>query len=118
MESIEAEEEEEEPYSSSSKKGMYPEESTSPPRQKRPRNVNSYQSINWLRSSKLLQNVGKKYATPEDCLQFSVDDYIIIGMDPGERNTMTATRLDPRRSSDRTTVTIRRSFLYHVLTTP
>ncbi|KAG0196385.1 hypothetical protein BGX28_010218, partial [Mortierella sp. GBA30] len=43
MESIEAEEEEEEPYSSSSKKRTYPEGSTSPPRQKRPRKSNLYE---------------------------------------------------------------------------
>ncbi|KAF9419685.1 hypothetical protein BGZ94_009337 [Podila epigama] len=39
-------------------------------------------------------------------------DTVIIGTDPGGRNTMTATRIDPHKSNERTSVTIRRSFLY------
>ncbi|KAF9941714.1 hypothetical protein BGZ70_006213, partial [Mortierella alpina] len=71
-----------------------------------------HEGINWTRGSRVLVNVAKKFASPEDCAAFPAHDTIIIGMDPGERNTMTATRIDPQRSNERTSVTIRRSFLY------
>ncbi|KAF9921030.1 hypothetical protein BGZ67_000799, partial [Mortierella alpina] len=99
--------------STSSKKRMYSDmsPSSSPPREQA-KEADLYDTINWTRGSRLLVSVAKKFASPEDSAAFPAQSTVIIGMDPGERNTMTATRIDPRRSNERTSVTIRRSFFY------
>ncbi|CAO3570969.1 unnamed protein product [Mortierella alpina] len=70
-----------------------------------------HEGINWTRGSRTPVNAAKKFASPEDCAAFPPQDTVIIAMDPGEPNTMTATRIDHQRSNERTSVTIRRSFL-------
>ncbi|KAF9271428.1 hypothetical protein BGZ68_003654 [Mortierella alpina] len=52
--------------------------------------------INWSRSSKLLRNVEVVYTAPGNSPNPNVTT--VIGIDPGEVNTMTATRIGPRPS--------------------
>lgn len=77
---------------------------------KRPRIAHPHEGINWRRGSKILQNVEVAYEHAENCPR--ADRTIVIGMDPGEVATMTATRLDPARPSNRASVKVKRSFLY------
>ncbi|CAO3565455.1 unnamed protein product [Mortierella alpina] len=50
--------------------------------------------INWLRSSKMLKNVGLLYTNQGNSP--NPDSTTVIGMDPGEVCTMTATRIGPK----------------------
>ncbi|KAG0196104.1 hypothetical protein BGX28_000134 [Mortierella sp. GBA30] len=59
--------------------------------------ITQLDNINWLRSSRLLRNVGVVYTTPNNSP--NPDETIIIGMDPGEVNSMTATRIGPSERS-------------------
>ncbi|KAF9950747.1 hypothetical protein BGZ72_007645, partial [Mortierella alpina] len=66
--------------------------------------------INWQRGSKLLRNIETVFVKPEDCLD--ARDSVVIGIDPGEIKTATATRIGPADGPTRASVHIRRSFLY------
>jgi hypothetical protein len=66
--------------------------------------------INWRQGSKLLTNVEEQFHDASSCP--SPDDTIIIGIDPGEKNAMTAALIDPRNPNRRHVVKIQRSFLY------
>ncbi|KAF9288572.1 hypothetical protein BGZ68_010950 [Mortierella alpina] len=87
-----------------------PLEPTSSAEGKRPRTAHPHEGINWKRASKMLQNVEVAYEHAEVCPP--ADQTVVIGMDPGEVVTMTATRLDPTRPSNRASVKVTRSFLY------
>ncbi|KAI7831508.1 hypothetical protein BC939DRAFT_437260 [Gamsiella multidivaricata] len=66
-------------------------------------------TINWKRSSKILENVEVRFNSPSTC---PPDDTVVIGIDPGEVYTMTATRIDPALPTRRESLRIRRAFLY------
>lgn len=70
--------------------------------------------INWERGSKMLENVQVKFKTRQQCSAFR--HAIVVGMDPGEKNTMTATMIDTRLPVQRKSVTVRRTFLYRPYT--
>ncbi|KAF9938835.1 hypothetical protein BGZ67_010310 [Mortierella alpina] len=57
--------------------------------------------INWLRSSRILQNVGVLYTNPGNSP--NPDLTTVIGIEPGEVNTMTATRIGPMSSATTST---------------
>ncbi|KAI1306688.1 hypothetical protein EDD11_004691, partial [Mortierella claussenii] len=67
-------------------------------------------TINWKRGSDMLKSVEVEFGTPEQCCPFT--HARVVGIDPGEVNTATATLLDPARPHHRQTVTIRRKYLY------
>jgi hypothetical protein len=67
-------------------------------------------NINWKRSSKMLENVEVAFATRQQCPPHNTT--VVIGIDPGEVKTATATRIDPSRPNERHSVTITRKFLY------
>ncbi|KAI7831558.1 hypothetical protein BC939DRAFT_437411, partial [Gamsiella multidivaricata] len=66
-------------------------------------------TINWKRSSKILENVEVRFNSPSTC---PPDDTVVIGIDPDEVYTMTATRIDPALPTKRESLRIRRAFLY------
>ncbi|KAG0361566.1 hypothetical protein BGZ54_009050, partial [Gamsiella multidivaricata] len=66
-------------------------------------------TINWKRSSKILENVEVRFNSPGTC---PPGDTVVIGIDPGEVYTMTATRIDPALPTKRESLRIRRAFLY------
>ncbi|KAF8911813.1 hypothetical protein BGZ58_005830, partial [Dissophora ornata] len=68
-----------------------------------------YQNINWKRGSKMLQNVELQFAERDKCTP--IDKTLVIGLDPGEVNTVTATKIDPKDHS-RHSIKITRKFLY------
>ncbi|KAF9962789.1 hypothetical protein BGZ65_007941 [Modicella reniformis] len=62
----------------------------------------------------MLENVQVRFKTLEQCADFQ--EAIVVGMDPGERNTMTATMINTAMPEIRESVTVRRSFLYRPYT--
>jgi len=67
------------------------------------------QHINWERGSKMLENVELKFSARDKCTP--IDTTLVIGLDPGEVNTITATKIDPKDNS-RHSIKITRKFLY------
>ncbi|KAF9279603.1 hypothetical protein BGZ74_002807, partial [Mortierella antarctica] len=65
--------------------------------------------MNFKQSSKLVPNIEVRFDRPEVCPD--PDDTILLGMDPGEVNAMTITKLDPRFPNQRHVLKVRRSFL-------
>ncbi|KAI1286575.1 hypothetical protein EDD11_000230, partial [Mortierella claussenii] len=59
--------------------------------------------INWKRGSKMLQNLEVTFADPQQSPPF--DSTVVVGVDPGEVNTVTATKIDPARAHERHSVT-------------
>ncbi|KAI7819725.1 hypothetical protein BC939DRAFT_251896 [Gamsiella multidivaricata] len=66
-------------------------------------------AINWKRGSKILENVEVRLNSPGTC---PPGDTVVIGIDPGEVYTMTATRVDPALPTKRESSRIRRAFLH------
>jgi hypothetical protein len=66
--------------------------------------------INWRQGSKTLDNVEMRFS--EASVSASPDDTMIIGIDPGETNAITAALIDPRKPNTRHVVKVKRSFLY------
>ncbi len=77
---------------------------------KRPHPSVSASTINWKRGSKLLTNIETVFVKPEDCPDASAT--IIVGVDPGEIKTASATRVGPVNDTTRVSIDIKRSFLY------
>ncbi|KAI8349515.1 hypothetical protein B0O80DRAFT_501243 [Mortierella sp. GBAus27b] len=67
-------------------------------------------TINWKQGSSLLTNVEVQFDHPDKCP--SPDDTIVIGIDPGVVNAVTAAVIDPHRPNSRQVVKIKKSFLY------
>ncbi|KAF9270909.1 hypothetical protein BGZ68_004635, partial [Mortierella alpina] len=81
---------------------------------KRPHPSVSADAINWKRGSKILTNIETVFVKPEDCPD--VSETIIVGIDPGEIKTASATRIGPVNDTTRASVDINRSFLYRPYT--
>ena len=71
---------------------------------------NPINDINWERGSRLLENVQKVFNTRQACAGYQ--NARVVGIDPGEKNTMTATVIDPLIPVARKSVIVRRKFLY------
>ncbi|KAF9941401.1 hypothetical protein BGZ65_003798 [Modicella reniformis] len=67
------------------------------------------QYINWKRGSDLLPNVEVRFAKKEDCPP--ADKTIVIGCDPGIKNAMTFSKLDPAHPDRRETFKVTSNFL-------
>ncbi|KAF9921112.1 hypothetical protein BGZ67_000750, partial [Mortierella alpina] len=76
---------------------------------KRPYPSVSAGTINWKRGSKILKNIETVFVRPEDCPDAS--ETIIVGIDPGEIKTASATRIGPVNDTTRLAVDISRAFL-------
>ncbi|KAF9280726.1 hypothetical protein BGZ68_007048 [Mortierella alpina] len=81
---------------------------------KRPHPSVSADAINWKRGSKILTNIETAFVKPEDCPDAS--ETIIVGIDPGEIKTASATRIGPVNDTTRVSIDINRSFLYRPYT--
>ncbi|KAG0209263.1 hypothetical protein BGX31_002169, partial [Mortierella sp. GBA43] len=71
--------------------------------------------INWMQRSRDLENVGTVLSKPEDCLEYK--NATLIGIDPGVRYPITATKIDPLDNNKRHNVRISSAFLnrpYHL----
>ncbi|KAI7817406.1 hypothetical protein BC939DRAFT_466047 [Gamsiella multidivaricata] len=66
-------------------------------------------TINWKRSSKILENAEVRFNSPGTCPPGGT---VVIGIDPGEVYAMTATRINPALPTKRESLRIRRAFLY------
>lgn len=72
-------------------------------------------AINWAQRSRDLENVGTVLAKPEDCQEYK--NAARIGIDPGVKYPITATKVDPLNPEKRHTVRISSAFLnrpYHI----
>ncbi|KAF9217482.1 hypothetical protein BGZ59_003810 [Podila verticillata] len=65
--------------------------------------------MNFKQASKLVPNIEVHFDHPEKCPD--PDNAILLGMDPGEVNSLTITKLDPRFPNQRHVLKVRRSFL-------
>ncbi|KAI8354748.1 hypothetical protein B0O80DRAFT_528763 [Mortierella sp. GBAus27b] len=71
--------------------------------------------INWMQRSRDLENVGTVLSKPEDCLEYK--NATLIGIDPGVRYPITATKIDPLDNNKRHNVRISSASLnrpYHL----
>jgi len=68
-----------------------------------------HQHINWKRGSDLLPNVEVTFQKKEDCP--APDKTIVIGCDPGIRNALTFSKLDPAHPQERETFKVTSNFL-------
>lgn len=65
--------------------------------------------INWKRGSDLLPNVEVTFAEKKDCP--AADKTIVVGCDPGIKNAMTFSKLDPLQPNRRETFKVTSNFL-------
>ncbi|KAG0313187.1 hypothetical protein BG000_005971, partial [Podila horticola] len=65
--------------------------------------------MNFKQSSKFVPNIEVRFDRPEVCPD--PDDAILLGIDPGEVNTLTITKLDPRFPNQRHVLKVQQSFL-------
>ncbi|ORZ28586.1 hypothetical protein BCR41DRAFT_417737 [Lobosporangium transversale] len=83
------------------------EEGTSSTNPLSPVSPSSRREINWKQRSRLLENVEVKYDTQAACPP--PESTIIIGIDPGERYSMTIAKLDTRKPNEREILRISRA---------
>ncbi|KAF9406410.1 hypothetical protein BGZ76_006345, partial [Entomortierella beljakovae] len=78
-----------------------------------PVSVNLRSKVNWKQRSRLLENVEAKYNTSTVCPD--PNNTVIIGIDPGEKYSMTIAKLDPQRANEREILRVSRNYLYRPL---
>ncbi|KAK3815058.1 MAG: hypothetical protein J3Q66DRAFT_402029 [Benniella sp.] len=72
--------------------------------------ANGKHTINWKQSTKLLPNVEVIFDHQNKCPPH--DSTVVIGVDPGVINTITAAKIDPKTPNSRHVVTVKQRYLY------
>ena len=67
--------------------------------------------VNWKQRSRLLENVEVKYASEDKCPD--PNNTVVIGIDPGEKYSVTVAKLDPQQRDKRWILRVSRRFLYN-----